>query len=505
MDKIKIHEKVKNVFGNIQESLAQKENEKIKQAFLCDTNRSMSVSLKILRRQHHLFTMLSSCPTSINLKVSVDKEQENDKPMPKRNLEQRKQGNEHQVERLECYPLDNIQNPLKICLRKRPASLDNIKKLNQKDNVKRCTEEEAVVQRQMIIEEERKSLNGHNIKSFKKYFQYWKNEEQNDTGYPQGLYKKLSILREEDQEHLERSQEDSNNLNTSKKHKEFHRNSIKVDKYINEELQGYPPKYSFLSQGSVCEISKFKNRFSKPVFIIRKNFDFDNLFCFLKEAYFEDRFDQELLTKLSDLEIAVALKMLGFDSDQIKYILKHKTKEDINRLLYECLSGANSYENGKKLTNNKRFIFRKIRSIMIRQFLNEIGKEHVGKKEKDKLFFEHYFVNQSEFSKLTPRQRTDIKSLFSIYYENKIHILWRFKKFTNDFSSILSTFLPQVKDLYFKEALLSVKIYLEFLKTKSPNFILTSNSHLKRLPYNRKVVEGFINGFYDKFGDYLDI
>ena len=505
MEKVNIREKVLLETMPSKKEFILKEDQGLEQAFLTTRSRNMSGSFKMLMRQHHLFKMLSNGSKSFNLKASFEKDGKIVQKENNQAINNKKESNKLSKERIECHYSDRDERSLRICLRKKPISSESELRTLQQQNIRECGYISKVFgtkERTMDIE---KCQNGLNLESYNKYYQYLKQDKELKPQFYDQEYK-ITIPQTkseinsfgDDPSHIE-------DFNTSKTINFFSKLDSAVDLYIETKLDKKPKNRHTQPFSFVDCVSAFKSRFSEPVFIMKTNTNFDKLFEFLKEIYLEDRFNHELLTKLNQVEIATILKMLGFDSQRIKKTIKRKTREAINKLLYDYLSGANTYENGKKLTNNKRFVFRKVRAIMIKKFLKGVDKEHVSKREKDNLFFKYYFVNQSEFSKLTHKQKKDIQSLFSVYYENKIHILWRFKQFTLDFSEILASFLPNIEELYFKEALMSVNIYLEFLKSKPPEFILTSNTHLKRLPYNRKVIESFVNGFYDKFGDFFDL
>ena len=119
---------------------------------------------------------------------------------------------------------------------------------------------------------------------------------------------------------------------------------------------------------------------------------------------------------------------------------------------------------GYKVTNNKRFIFRKIRMTLQSRLIQGKLKNKLLKREKEQLFFAFYFENCSEYNSLNPTEKADLKLVLNTYEEKKIKIVWRFKKFTKDFAEIFADLFTHLSNSYYKEKLTKMRKYINSLK-----------------------------------------
>ena len=274
-----------------------------------------------------------------------------------------------------------------------------------------------------------------------------------------------------------------------------------VNCFISKQMMPYQAKTINPSNITERSISLYKNRFVYLPFQKKNFWQFSRLYKFLETIYLSDTYKESLLRQFLKKEKIVLLKLIGFSKAEVNRFITQDDEMFVLRQSFIYLNSSKIITKTNKLTNNKRFVFRKIRSIMLSKYLKKINKfEGTTKQEKDECFFNYYFKNEPEFIELSAEEVKDVENLFLVYYETKIDILWKFKKFREDFCHIFFNFFDEVKEWYYKEALSSLLIYLKYINDKDIDTILNSTTHMKKLPYNRFVLKTFLKDFFSRFG-----
>ena len=223
------------------------------------------------------------------------------------------------------------------------------------------------------------------------------------------------------------------------------------------------------------------------------------LFIILFYSFREYRPD--LVDFFNNKEIHVFCKFLNRSQCSIEKF--QRTKEKLLVLSNKVFNGIEQRKKGYKVTNNKRFIFRKIRMILQSKLIQGLLKKRILKREKEKLFFAYYFENCVEYKKLTEEEKYDLKVVLNTYEEKKIQIVWRFEKFSRDFSFVFVDLFKNLSLSYYKEKLAKINKFINSLKGLSEKDILKSKLPFKSLPVNHNSVEEYKKDFMDSFKEIL--
>lgn len=216
--------------------------------------------------------------------------------------------------------------------------------------------------------------------------------------------------------------------------------------------------------------------------------------------YIEGVYTRDAITDFTHREQLIFLKIIKTSSNDIPKLIGNTAQiTQIANKYFESDNKRKSY----KITNNKRFVFRKIKSIMYKNVQDPKSHSKVSKKTRDTKFFHYYFQNAPEYSKLTTRERADVKSLLRTYEESKINVIWKFKRFTTDFSKIFFSLPKEMMNTYYLKKVNVLKFCLEYVNDKSDDFILAEHLPIKSLPRPLTVIKEYMVDFFNSFGEYL--
>lgn len=233
---------------------------------------------------------------------------------------------------------------------------------------------------------------------------------------------------------------------------------------------------------------------------VRQKISFERLTIFLEDLYLKEIFKPGALESFNKYELIIICKIMKVP------------KADIPTLLTDMLQLRDSFEqfytsenprNRKhKITNNKRFIFRKMKATMIDRLFQD-DNEFQNKKSKENEFFSRYFKSQPEYLTLNQAEADSLQSILKSYEEHKIKVLWRFKKFTRDFSSLFFNLTHMADNSHNLMKLNSFKLYLQSLCDLDEAAIINSILPIKSLPLSSHVIKQFMVDFFNSFGGYL--
>lgn len=224
-----------------------------------------------------------------------------------------------------------------------------------------------------------------------------------------------------------------------------------------------------------------------------------NLFINLFYSFREYRPD--LVDFFNNKEIHVFCKFLNRSQCSIEKF--QRTKEKLLVLSNKVFNGIEQRKKGYKVTNNKRFIFRKIRMILQSKLIQGLLKKRLLKRERENLFFAYYFKNCEEYKGLTEKEKFDLKVVLNTYEEKKIQVVWRFEKFSRDFSFVFVDLFKNLSLSYYKEKLAKINKFINSLKGLSEKDIVKSKLPFKSLPVNHNSVEEYKKDFMDSFKEIL--
>lgn len=250
------------------------------------------------------------------------------------------------------------------------------------------------------------------------------------------------------------------------------------------------------SRTSICSPNM-----AEPV-VLKKpdNQQFFRLFNLFEKYYLEGVYSRETLLTFNEREQLIFLKIIKVNTKDIPTYLENQ------QLMVEHADKYFTHDTkrkGYKITNNKRFIFRKIRSILYKNIQDAKTNTKGSKKARDAKFFLYYFQNAEEFTHLSTKERLNLKSLLRTYEESKIGVIWKFSQFCQDFSSVFFDFPNQMIDGYYNKKLNSLKFYLEFLVDKDDDYIMGSPIPIKSLPRPLTAIKQYMVDFYNSFGEHL--
>lgn len=252
------------------------------------------------------------------------------------------------------------------------------------------------------------------------------------------------------------------------------------------------------------ESKKLINKLSLPVPRIIENryrWEFATFFQFLRSFYIEREYLPYLVDSFNRKEIFVFCKFINRSQCTIEKFQRNKQK--LLTLANKVFNGVEVRRRGYKITNNKRFVFRKIKAIMVSKFAEETLKVKTSKKEKDELFFFHYFQNRSQYKQMSPTERTDLESFLNIYEESKINLVWQFTDFLRDFSLVFFEFPDYLTKTYYREKVARYRTYLLDLTDRSTEEVFRARLPVKSLPINHNIIKEYMRDFKNSFGHIL--
>lgn len=236
------------------------------------------------------------------------------------------------------------------------------------------------------------------------------------------------------------------------------------------------------------------------------NLLFTNLRGFLRFYYIEEIYEEELLNRLDESEMIILLKMINSKC----YNIKDEAKADFDLKKIFLKSVKNFFEENssnkkkkKRVISNKAFIFNQVKKIMMRKLVNKLGKTDIKKNDKFDLFYNYYFKDTKEFPLLNDKQIKDLQLFFDNYLETRVHLIWRFEGFVNDFSAVFRNLDIELKENYYKEKLLKFSNFFDSLKNKNLKQIKSGRFCKIRLPHTHNYVQECKEDFINSFGYFL--
>lgn len=226
--------------------------------------------------------------------------------------------------------------------------------------------------------------------------------------------------------------------------------------------------------------------------VISFNWNFKRLFNFLNSYYINKNFDissieyfnireKVILARMIDLfhkfNNSVSLNSDNFPKNVEKYFTRQKSGQKY------------------KVTNGKRFVYRKIKGVMMKKFRENAFRKHFSKKKLDEEFFNHYFRRTDNFNSLSEEEKNQLKSMLTFYDEIGLHLLWKFKAFCKDFIEILNDFEQLLQTFYFQPKLNSLKKFLEIINDENLENIKIVKLPYVRLPLPHSVIELYVSDF----------
>ena len=239
----------------------------------------------------------------------------------------------------------------------------------------------------------------------------------------------------------------------------------------------------------------------KDNLLSKEAWEYHHLFSFIKLFYESRIYRPELIDKFNDKELSVFCRLININPSLIH---KSTLKEQILPQIKEIFFGVEEKKKGYKITNNKRFVFRKIKGLMIIKFNRQHIKMKMTKRERDELFFFYYFQNSKEYLQLSEKEKKDLRNFMSVYMEANIELVWRFPLFVKDFTIIFRNFREELKLSYFKKKLEKYRAYLIGLRNKDLIEINKTTLPFQYMPLNHNTIDQCIEDFYGDYGMFLN-
>ena len=291
---------------------------------------------------------------------------------------------------------------------------------------------------------------------------------------------------------------------------EYHQNNVefrKSDKsieectYKNDNTSFNGNSDSFIKNKINKATNKTTYKPTSPTSINPTNdWHLSRLFHLFETFYLEGIYERDLISEFNNREQLILCKIIKVNIKEIPKLLGNKNQIAI---IADKYFSNDMKRKGYKVTNNKRFVFRKIRSILYRNLQDPKTVSKASKKSRDNKFFLHYFQNAPEYNQLTAKERADVKSLLKTYEESKINVMWKFKSFTEDFSKVFFNFPQEMMKVYYFKKVCALKFCLEYMDDKSDEFIIKSTVPIKCLPRPLNVIKQYMADFFNSFGEYL--
>lgn len=227
---------------------------------------------------------------------------------------------------------------------------------------------------------------------------------------------------------------------------------------------------------------------------------YDQLYNFLELIYLNKNYDSTPIKSLSNSELIILCKIMKIPNKEIPSLVNDKNL--VKTLFDQYYNGIESKHRNYKITNNKRFIFRKIKGLMYNNIAGQEGFDY-NRNSRDNNFFNYYFKSEPEYLGLTMKEAEALRGLLHTYEESKIKLLWRFKKFTEDFSEIFFSFAKLNDEENNKKKLSGFRFYLDCLQGQNDAAIMNAVLPPNSLPLSTLAVKKFMVDFYNSFGSYL--
>lgn len=229
---------------------------------------------------------------------------------------------------------------------------------------------------------------------------------------------------------------------------------------------------------------------------------FQNLVTFLEEYYLQYNLRPEIILRLNAREKIILIRLLNTNFKNRKRVFDDQTF--LQKLTCDFFNKQPNQHKGYKVTNSKRFVYRKIKTVLYQNFKNGQFRKHLSKKALDNEFFDYYFSKAPEYQTLCPEEREAIKTLYFTYEETKIHLLWRFKVYKRDFTAILLNFKKEMQKNYFSQKVRNLKNFLESIHDRSEQDVKVVKLPFASLPLTHQVVDLYVSDFIKSFGDNLN-
>lgn len=237
-----------------------------------------------------------------------------------------------------------------------------------------------------------------------------------------------------------------------------------------------------------------------PVHVINTSWKLSRLYRLFEAFYLESTYERELISEFNTREQLILCKLLKVSARDITRAMCDTSTLAAIADEYFC---NDTKRKGYKITNNKRFVFRKIRGLLYKQLQPPALGFRDTKKNRDARFFTHYFANAPEYMNLTTGERADLQSLLRTYEESKISVIWKFKTFTTDFSRVFFDFPHEMVHTYYQKKVNALRFCLEYMNEMEEENILRSSVPIKCLPRPLNVVKQYMADFFNSFGDKL--
>ena len=242
--------------------------------------------------------------------------------------------------------------------------------------------------------------------------------------------------------------------------------------------------------------------FDRSPIATRKNKNLlTRLGVFLKMYFLKGELNDKLLSEFNQYEDFMMAKLIGLDAKNILGCLRSKN---------HLITFVNNYflNNGSKprkykITNGKRFIYRKIKTIMYQRFKKEKLNNKHGKVDSDRLFCQYYFYSDPYFEKLSDFEKNALSKLYHVYEERFLHLLWDFKKFKEDFVKVFSNFKFELFSCYYEKKLKRLLSEIKLIREDDFDFQRYKMKKVISLPLSHKMIDLYIRDFAMTFGFYL--
>ena len=261
--------------------------------------------------------------------------------------------------------------------------------------------------------------------------------------------------------------------------------SVSNDK--EEERQDYHPMQKLFTRSPIST---------------RRNHDLlKKLSIFLRLYFLKGELNNELLAEFNQYEDFMMAKMIGLDSKNIAGCLRSKNHL-ITFVRNHFLDNGNKPRK-YKITNGKRFIYRKIKTIMYQRFKKEKLNSKQSKVDSDRLFCQYYFYSDPHFQQLSEFEKNALSKLYHVYEERFLHLLWDFKRFKEDFIRVFVNFKEELFNCYYEKKLKRLLSEIKLIKEEDFDFNRYKMKKVISLPLSHKMIDLYIKDFALTFGFYF--
>lgn len=274
---------------------------------------------------------------------------------------------------------------------------------------------------------------------------------------------------------------------------QFSKNQVNSTKLTISRINGF----TFLKEKTDM-IMEFKEQ-KRNKFL--KKWEFRNLYTFLKTYYLDSVYDPSYIDSFTERETIVFKRLINKKQDIFN--TSNDEKSDLKKTAYFVFNGTEERKRGYKITNNKRFVFRKIKTLLMNRYLIRIKKKNALKNERDNYFFNYYFASDKEYEKLNTTDQKKLYRFLDVYEESKIKLIWRFDHYVTDFSHMFYRFEDELRKTYYNEKLSKLKAFLVRLTKKPLESLNKARLPMKNLPLNHNVIKEYMQDFYNSYGYFL--